>query len=97
LYLSGERVSRTDLGLPQDWDKIANWLDDTREDDLFSVGNNEDCKLKNPEIPVLADYCKNPGSEFWKIFPSNYPKNICKKVDEKKKKIPKIACAKMLV
>jgi len=84
LYSLGERVSRTDLGLPQDWRKIASWLDDSREDDLFTVENNEEFMLKNPEIPVLADYCKDPGVEFWQSFPSNYPEKICKKVDIKK-------------
>ena len=34
-------------------------------------------KIKNPEVPILQSYDKNPGSEFWSSFPfASIPKKI---------------------
>ena len=78
---SGPKVERKDLGLPQDWETIASWLDETKDIPRVSEISTEKVVVKNKEIPVLKNYEENPDLKFWKCFPTNYPTNLCKKVD----------------
>ena len=74
-------MERKDLGLPQDWETIASWLDETKDIPRISEISTEKVVEKNKEIPVLKNYEENPDLKFWKCFPTNYPTNLCKKVD----------------
>ena len=68
-----DNITRRRLGLPAEWHVVQGWIEDSKVvaesvpevDTLFDV--------KNPEIPVLKSYEKDPGKNFWKIFPKFYP------------------------
>ena len=74
-------MTRKDLGLPEDWDSIASWLDETKDIPKVWESSAEKIILKNSEIPDLENYVVNPDLQFWKCFPTNYPTDLCKKVN----------------
>jgi len=78
---TGGKIHRSDLGLPGNWETVSGWLDGSRE--TASQIDNDDVLplLKNIEVPVLSNYEKSADESFWKSFPSNYPTNVCKKVN----------------
>jgi hypothetical protein len=69
-------VKRAVLGLPEDWFRVESWTNFT---DFPSIQDVEEIPMytkKNLEIPTLVSYDKNPGEEFWEVFPSkNLPEN----------------------
>jgi len=69
-------VTRTDLGLPENWEWIENWLNDF--DDTVQDVPDEALPiiLKNPEIPSLNSYVCGAPTNFWAIFPENFEKNL---------------------
>jgi hypothetical protein len=77
-------VTRKELGLPDDWETIASWLDETKDIPNCVESSSESFVLKNTEIPVLENYAENPDLQFWKCFPTNYPTGLCKKVNTEK-------------
>ena len=87
MVIIGIKLQRQDLGLPESWEKIQSWIDDSR--DVESRGEEEHMKveLKNPEIPPLGDYTSDPGSAFWDKFPKNFPRKTCQSVNRKKLKM----------
>ena len=74
--LLAESITRGRLGLPADWRVIQGWIDESKG---IAESVPECAKIfdvKNPEIPVLKNYGKNPGEKFWKKFPKFYPKKL---------------------
>jgi len=62
-------VVRAEHGLPEDWHRVEKWLNFS---DKLNIPPEDDLpviKRKNPEIPVLESYEKDPGMDFWNIFP----------------------------
>jgi hypothetical protein len=67
---SGKISSRKQLGLPDNWNLVEEWLDATSDNSAENESNLENFTPKWPNIPVLRDYSVDPGDEFWKHFPS---------------------------
>ncbi len=77
LFFTARQVSREEMGLPEDWARIEDWIKFEGPVPEAAIDNEIRTKKKNPEVPVLNDYSKKPPIEFWKIFPSNpLPENI---------------------
>jgi hypothetical protein len=58
------------LGLPDDWDIPASWLEGefiSEPDSNFKTEPSNQ-KMKNPEVKILGDYSKAPPEEFWNSF-----------------------------
>jgi hypothetical protein len=69
-------VTRTDLGLPENWEWIENWLNDF-DDTVQDVPDEAPpIILKNPEIPSLNSYVCGAPTNFWATFPENFEKNL---------------------
>jgi len=82
-------VSRTDLGLPEQWGSIEHWLEDS-EDVVKTFPNLFTAPIvKNTEIPVLTNYLDKAPEYFWKKFPKNF--------EEKTKKTVKIKTLKNFI
>jgi hypothetical protein len=69
-------LTRTDLGLPQDWNKVEDWISSSRDVPKSVPIPLPDSAVKNPEIPELENYAVAPKQNFWDIFPSNYPTGV---------------------
>jgi hypothetical protein len=69
-------LRRKNLGLPDSWDEVENWLDDSRDVAASTNLSSKSPTVKNPEICVLPDYAK-PAP---KNFPSYYPKKVVSNV-----------------
>jgi len=69
LSLSGRTVTRKDLGLPEDWSTIQNWLNPDRKFSNPPALPKEPLRKKCPEIPTLQNYESPPPEEFWEKFP----------------------------
>ncbi len=62
--ISGTPVTRTDLGLPENWSWIENWLNDfedivqerEEENPLIKMKNPEKIKKANPKMLVFLDF-----------------------------------------
>ena len=75
------QYSRRELGLPEDWIHINNWLHH-KKTTVVPIVIIKEIKLKNPEIPILANYKTNPKPDFWKTFPhKNLPSEPTTKID----------------
>ena len=75
------QYSRRELGLPEDWIRINNWLHH-KKTTVVPIVIIKDIKLKNPEIPILANYKTNPIPDFWETFPhKNLPNEPATKID----------------
>jgi hypothetical protein len=73
---AGPTLTRKDLGLPESWKTIEDWLNDSRDVPMPGKVSPPVATLKNPDIPELPRYdCRLPA-EFWKSFPSNYPDSM---------------------
>jgi hypothetical protein len=79
--VAGRYVQRKTLGLPENWDEVESWIDDSR--DIAAPAKFPPAKtaLKNPEIEELSDYSVPAKTSFWKNFPKNYPETLAKNVD----------------
>jgi hypothetical protein len=73
---AGTPLTRKDLGLPDRWDLIADWIDDSRDIAKSVKIPNPEATCKNPDVPVLSDYSRKAPDSFWKTFPSNYPETF---------------------
>ncbi len=67
---------REDLGLPDGWNTIEDWLNDSRDVPPPGKVSLPVVTLKNPDIPEFPRYDCRPPAEFWKCFPSNYPESL---------------------
>jgi hypothetical protein len=64
-------VSRIDLGLPEEWGKIEDWLNESKDIVKSYIPDAPPPALKNPEIPKLVNYEQIAPDDFWKFFPLN--------------------------
>ncbi len=78
--ISGTRVTRTDLGLPENWLWIENWLNDFEDVVQEEQKDSPPIELKNREIPILSCYDNGASNEFWSAFPKNYNSKLQKTV-----------------
>jgi len=80
ISISGTRVTRKDLGLPENWAWIENWLNDFEDVAQEAHENSPPIELKNSEIPILDCYDNGASDEFWSVFPKNYNSKLQKTV-----------------
>ena len=73
-------VTRTELGLPENWLWIENWLNDFEDGVPIEKEENTAINLKNQEIPILNCYNCGASNEFWSNFPKNYDSKLQKTV-----------------
>jgi hypothetical protein len=66
-------LTREDLGLPANWEKIEDWIGNSKDVAKSCAIPLPTTVIKNPEIPLLENYGIPPSDMFWKSFPSNYP------------------------
>ena len=67
---SGETVKRENLGLPNNWSRVREWIDFKGPLKRYPVNTTDElANLNNPEIPSLEDYSKIPDEKFWTNFP----------------------------
>ncbi len=76
---SGDELRRA-MGLPILWSTIFGWLNPAKTEVINIKSKDQDFDRKHKEIPVLDDYEKDPGENFWNRFPSYFPKNVIKNV-----------------
>ena len=69
IIYAGMSVTRTDLGLPSDWQIVEGWLMDTPTTKDVVKSKIKVAK-KCPEIPCLDRYDVDPGQDFWNKFPT---------------------------
>jgi len=74
--LPGEKISRPDLGLPEQWNTVVNWLDDSKDIVYHVPTQIELPTLKNTEIPILNSYNGEAPKSFWTIFPQHFDKKV---------------------
>jgi hypothetical protein len=70
----GERITRGDLGLPEAWRDIEEWIDDSRSVACSVQATHKLTDLKNVEIDCLETYAGLAPNSFWYKFPKYYPK-----------------------
>ena len=61
--------------MPEKWDTVQEWIDDSRKIAASECEKIVDFEFKNAEIPILKDYEKCPGEKFWELFPNFTPTN----------------------
>jgi hypothetical protein len=59
---------------------VETWLDDSRDVTASANISSKNFVVKNPEICGLPNYEKSPPPNFWKNFPSYYPKKAVSSV-----------------
>ncbi len=69
------------MGLPMLWSSIFGWLKPAKAGVLNVRTEVRNFGRKHKEIPVLKDYEKDPGENFWNQFPSCFPVNVIKSVN----------------
>jgi hypothetical protein len=74
-------VTRTDLGLPENWLWIENWLNDFEDVVQEAQEDSPPIELKNRESPILSSYDNGASKEFWSAFPKNYNSKLQKTVN----------------
>ncbi len=80
--ISGKISTRKQLGLPDNWNMVEEWLDTTSDNSVAYESYMSDFTPKWPNIPVLRDYSVDPGEEYWKVFPSRpMPKKAESSID----------------
>jgi hypothetical protein len=80
-FYAGEEITRQRLGLPESWEKIQEWIDNSRDVTIEKIAPAKEWTVKNPEIPDLKSYATAPEARFWKFFPTNYPVEMKKSVN----------------
>ena len=84
-YLLGFSVSRAILGLPTLWLRVMTWLLFCGPTWLIPTTEQKEKPRKHENIPILHDYRKKPGKDFWKQFPvRNVPKTAETKINVSK-------------
>jgi hypothetical protein len=69
ISISGTRVTRKDLGLPENWIWIENWLNDFEDVVQEAQEDGPPIELKNSEIPILNCYDNGgPQMSFGQFF-----------------------------
>jgi hypothetical protein len=69
---AGNSVSRKDLGMPEDWSIIDDWINETRDVYTSLVRSLSAPRVqRNQEIPVLDSYGDYADEKFWETFPEN--------------------------
>jgi len=82
IFLAACEVKRTEMGLPEDWNRVESWLNNKERPKIEKVDEIPVWNRKNPEIPTLSSYNKCPDEDFWKLFPSReLPKHAETNVD----------------
>jgi len=61
---------RQDLGLPNSWSSVQDWLDFNKHFTVPELEMSTSFKLKCPDLAELKDY-RNPPDDYWKSFPFN--------------------------
>jgi hypothetical protein len=79
-------VTWKDLGLPDAWKEIEEWMDDSRDMIPTERRPRAPWTKKNTEIPVLGNHHDHPGQDFWRSFPQHYPADLKLTVDVEKLK-----------
>lgn len=86
-------MTRTELGLPEDWSRVKRWLSHRSTNFNRPPTNIPQRKKKCPEIPSLLAYNVPPHPNFWNFFPKNaLPKtpNTCVDIPMLKSKISEV-------
>jgi hypothetical protein len=73
---AGEEITRQRLGLPENWETVQEWIDNSRDVAIEKPSPTKEWTVKNPEIPVLKSYATAPRTEFWLSFPFNNPTEL---------------------
>jgi hypothetical protein len=73
LELLEKSITRRGLGVPEKWDIVQEWIDDSRKIAALECEKTVVFEFKNAEIPILKNYEKCPGEKFWENFPKFYP------------------------
>jgi hypothetical protein len=63
------------------WSTIFGWLKPAKAGILNVKTEVPNFGRKHREIPVLKDYEKDPGENFWNQFLSFFPENVIKSVN----------------
>ncbi len=75
-------VSRSDLGLPEDWHRIWSWLESGGIPEAPQQDPPAAPKKKFPSLPILSSYKGVFDDSFWAQFPFNdLPTSIHSKID----------------
>jgi hypothetical protein len=68
------------MGLPILCSTIFGWLNPAKSEIIDIKMKDPNFDRKHKEIPVLENYEKDPGENFWDQFPSCFPENVIKRV-----------------
>ena len=71
IFLVGEPVTRTSMGLSRLWLSVLAWLSLVPAGIISTEPATIRLEQKNPEVPLLADYKSEPKPEFWEHFPNS--------------------------
>ncbi len=58
------------MGLPHNWSRVRGWLTNRGIAKIGKIPVKQ-ITLKNPEIPILENYAKEPPKDFWAKFPKS--------------------------
>ena len=73
----GIDVSRTHLGVPENWNIVRNWITEKNRIVQATCPQKPSFTVKCPEITELDSYEKTPSHTFWNKFPKNIGKKTC--------------------
>jgi hypothetical protein len=71
---AGGLLTRRSLGLPDNWEKIEEWINNSKDVIPIEKKTREPWKKKNLDIPVLNNYQSPPHESFWQMFLVHYPR-----------------------
>ena len=63
-------LSRREISVPDNWDRVHLWLSTETMALLEEEGLPQNIKRKCPEIPILVNYGIDPPDSFWERFPT---------------------------
>ncbi len=73
VHVTGPKVQRLHLGLPEDFCNIKKWWDSTPYSTQPARQEKKPYVKKCPEIKQLPSYTRTPPKSFWNTFPQHRP------------------------